>query len=199
MFRPAPFISKLLGQGDLSGLMDKMEEVRSQNPEKQKELMKKLEEGGKFTIRDWKEQLGNVMGMGPLSKIAGMIPGMSQMFSGGEGDEAASGKMKRMMYICDSMTREELDSDGSLFYKPVGGASSAKGKGKEKGKEEGKKSSAVAKRDDNGEGSSKDKDKDKKKGKAKPVKVRMTARARRVARGSGTSVREVEEFLVQYR
>lgn len=187
IFRPGPFISKLLGQGDLTGLMDKMEEVRSQNSERQKELMKKLEEGGKFTIRDWKEQLGNIMGMGPLSKLAGMIPGMGQIFgAGGEGDEAANVKMKRMMYICDSMTREELDSDGSLFYKPVGCQSKVKDAAKKQ----------VLKKDEDGVGPSNNKQKQTQK---KQVKVRMTARARRVARGSGTSVREVEEFLVQYR
>ncbi|CAO1636167.1 unnamed protein product [Sympodiomycopsis kandeliae] len=190
IFRPAPFISKLLGQGDLTGLMDKMEEVRGSNPERQEELMKKLESGGKFTIRDWKEQLGNVMGMGPLSKIAGMIPGMGAMFSGGEGgnnDEAASSKMKRMMYICDSMTREELDSDGSLFYTVKG--KSPKDKSKSGGAVDDKQIASTSKP------TSSDKPKQPK----KKVKVRMTARARRVARGSGTSVREVEEFLMQYR
>ncbi|PWN28226.1 SRP54-domain-containing protein [Jaminaea rosea] len=198
VFRPGPFISKLLGQGDLTGLMEKMEEVRNQNPERQKELMKKLEEGGKFTVRDWKEQLGNIMGMGPLSKLAGMIPGMGQMFGqGGEGDEAASSKMKRMMYICDSMTKEELDSDGSLFYTPVGGKKKPKSKSedaKKKGSSsKASTSQAVAKKGEEGGESAKAK------GKKKQVKVRMTARARRVARGSGTSVREVEKFLMQYR
>lgn len=186
VFRPGPFISKLLGQGDLTGLMDKMEEVRNQNPERQQELMKKLEEGGKFTLRDWKEQLGNIMGMGPLSKLAGMIPGMGQMLGGGEGDEAASVKMKKMMFICDSMTKEELDSDGSLFYKPIGGPAKPKDASKKQ----------TVKKDADEAGPSKDKQKQQPK---KQVKVRMTARARRVARGSGTSVREVEEFLMQYR
>jgi len=61
--------------------------------------------------------------------------------------------MKRMIYITDSMTASELDSDGSLFM--------------ESGKD------------------------------GKPVA--LTWRVTRVARGSGTSVREVEELLCQYR
>lgn len=61
--------------------------------------------------------------------------------------------MKRMIYITDSMTASELDSDGSLFM--------------EMGKD------------------------------GKPVA--LTWRVTRVARGSGTSVREVEELLCQYR
>jgi hypothetical protein len=61
--------------------------------------------------------------------------------------------MKRMIYITDSMSSAELDSDGSLFMefakdgKPIG----------------------------------------------------LTWRVSRVARGSGTTVREVEEVLCQYR
>ena len=32
------------------------------NPDRQKDLAKKLEQG-KFSIRDWREQLSNIMGM----------------------------------------------------------------------------------------------------------------------------------------
>jgi signal recognition particle subunit SRP54 len=81
--------------------------------------------------------------MGPLSKVAGMIPGMSQMMGEGS-DEEGNMRMKRMMYIFDSMTEQELESDGKLFGN-------------------------------------------------------QPTRLTRVARGSGTSVREVEELLSQQR
>lgn len=61
-FSPQPFISKLLGLGDIQGLMEHMQDVVAQNPDKQKEMAKKLEEG-KFSIRDWREQIQNVMSM----------------------------------------------------------------------------------------------------------------------------------------
>jgi signal recognition particle GTPase len=61
-FSPQPFISKLLGLGDVQGLMEHMQDLASQNPDKQKEMAKKLEEG-KLSIRDWKEQISNVMNM----------------------------------------------------------------------------------------------------------------------------------------
>ena len=41
-FRAQPFISKMLGMGDMAGLMDKVQEVALANPEKQKEMMKKI-------------------------------------------------------------------------------------------------------------------------------------------------------------
>ena len=61
-FAPQPFISKLLGLGDVQGLMEHMQDIATQNPDKQKEMAKKLEEG-KLSIRDWREQIQNVMNM----------------------------------------------------------------------------------------------------------------------------------------
>lgn len=42
--------------------MEHMHEMAAANPEKQKEMAKKLEEG-KLSIRDWREQIQNVMNM----------------------------------------------------------------------------------------------------------------------------------------
>ncbi|KAH9050667.1 signal recognition particle protein [Lactarius hengduanensis] len=150
-FAPQPFISKLLGLGDVQGLMEHMQDLATQNPDRQKEMAKKLEEG-KLSIRDWREQIQNVMNLGPLSKITSMIPGLPQDLLQGSDEEGAL-RMKRMIYITDSMSSTELDSDGSLFM--------------EFGKD------------------------------GKPVG--LTWRVSRVARGSGTTVREVEELLCQYR
>ncbi|KAI0322206.1 signal recognition particle protein [Amylostereum chailletii] len=150
-FSPQPFISKLLGLGDVQGLMEHMQDLATQNPDRQKEMAKKLEEG-RLSIRDWREQIQNVMNLGPISKIASMIPGLPQDLMQGSDEEGAL-RMKRMIYITDSMTSGELDSDGSLFM--------------DFGKD------------------------------GKPTN--LTWRVTRVARGSGTSVREVEELLCQYR
>lgn len=48
--------------GDMQGLMEHMQDLAQANPDKQKEMAKKLEEG-KLSIRDWKEQIQNVMNM----------------------------------------------------------------------------------------------------------------------------------------
>ena len=135
-FAPQPFVRKLLGMGDIEGLVEHVQAMKFD----QKDTMKHITEGV-FTVRDLRDQLTNIMKMGPLSKMANMIPGLGQMM-GGMDDEEGSLKLKRMIYICDSMTNKELDSDGKCFV-------------------------------------------------AQPE--RMT----RIARGSGTSVREVEELLSQ--
>ncbi|KAF8320051.1 signal recognition particle protein [Clavulina sp. PMI_390] len=149
-FSPEPFISKLLGMGDLQGLMEHMQSVAMANPERQKDMVKNLEEG-KLSIRDWREQIQNVMGMGSISKIASMIPGVPPELFGAGGEEDVSRRMKRMMIITDSMTAAELDSDGMIFLDMEG---------------------------------------------KEPVGVNW--RITRVAKGSGSSVREVEELLCQY-
>ncbi|KAF1981740.1 signal recognition particle protein [Aulographum hederae CBS 113979] len=135
-FQPNSFISKLLGMGDMQGLVDHVQSLKLD----QKDTMKHIAEGV-FTVRDLRDQLSNIMKMGPLSKMAGMIPGLGNMM-GGMDDETGAMKLKRMIYICDSMTEKELDSDGKCF-------------------------------------------------------IQQPERMTRIARGSGTSVREVEELLTQ--
>lgn len=61
-FSPQPFISQLLGMGDIQGLMEHMSDVARQNPNRQKEMTKAFEEG-RLSIRDWREQMGNIMSM----------------------------------------------------------------------------------------------------------------------------------------
>lgn len=137
-FAPQPFISKLLGMGDMAGLLEHVQALKLD----QKDTIKHLAEGV-FTVRDLRDQLSNIMKMGPLSKMAGMIPGLAAM-TGGLDDAEGSAKLRRMICVCDSMTTAELDSDGRLF-------------------------------------------------------VNQPSRMVRVARGSGTSVREVEDLLTQHR
>lgn len=61
-FSPQPFISKMLGMGDMQGLLEQAQEVAMANPERQENFMKKLEKG-EFTIRDLKDQLQTIMNM----------------------------------------------------------------------------------------------------------------------------------------
>ncbi|KAL5462052.1 hypothetical protein PMIN06_001873 [Paraphaeosphaeria minitans] len=137
-FSPEPFVSKLLGMGDIGGLVEHVQSLKLD----QKDTMKHITQGI-FTIKDLRDQLSNIMKMGPLSKMAGMIPGLSGMMNGMD-DEEGSLKLKRMIYICDSMNEKELESDGKMF-------------------------------------------------------IDQPERMTRIARGSGTSVREIEELLTQHK
>lgn len=64
-FRVQPFVKKLLGLGDIEGLMDKVQELKLEDNE---ELIKRLQHG-QFTLRDMYEQFQNIMKMGPVGQI----------------------------------------------------------------------------------------------------------------------------------
>ena len=53
--------------------MEHMQDIATQNPDKQKEMAKKLEEG-KLSIRDWREQISNVMNMSVLIHPGASLP-----------------------------------------------------------------------------------------------------------------------------
>jgi len=64
-FKTKPFISKLLGMGDIEGLIDKVNEL---NLDDNEELLEKIKHG-QFTLRDMYEQFQNIMKMGPFSQL----------------------------------------------------------------------------------------------------------------------------------
>ncbi|XP_065161249.1 signal recognition particle subunit SRP54 [Atheta coriaria] len=117
-FKTKPFVSKLLGMGDIEGLIDKVNELKLEDNE---ELLEKIKHG-QFTMRDMYEQFQNIMKMGPFSQIMGMIPGFSQDFMTKGSEQESVARLKRLMTIMDSMCDNELDNrDGAkLFSKQAG-------------------------------------------------------------------------------
>lgn len=61
-FAPRPFISRMLGQGDLQGLLERVNDVSAQDPKKQQDMLNKMEKGV-FSIRDMREQMNTVLSM----------------------------------------------------------------------------------------------------------------------------------------
>jgi len=112
-FKVKPFVSKLLGMGDIEGLIDKVNELKLDDNE---ELIEKLKHG-QFTLRDMKEQFQNIMKMGPFSQIMGMIPGFSQDFMTKGNEQESMARLKKLMTIMDSMNEQELDNrEGAKFF-----------------------------------------------------------------------------------
>jgi len=70
-------------------------------------LTAKMEKGN-FTLDDFMAQMGQVNKLGPMSKVMGMIPGMSDMAKQANmGDGQVEQQMGRMKAIYNSMTRKE--------------------------------------------------------------------------------------------
>jgi signal recognition particle subunit SRP54 len=102
-FHPERLVSRLLGMGDVLSLVEKAEQVVS--PEEATRLERKIR-GNDFTLQDMRDQLKTVMRMGPLDRLAEMIPGMSQMF-GQMSTQVDPKALSQTMAIIDSMTRRE--------------------------------------------------------------------------------------------
>jgi signal recognition particle subunit SRP54 len=104
-FRPEGMAQRILGMGDIVGLVQTAMEKFDQ--EETAKLQAKMEKGT-FTLEDFMAQMGQVKKLGPMGKVMGMIPGMGDMMKQvkmNEGDiEASLGRM-RAMY--DSMTVKE--------------------------------------------------------------------------------------------
>lgn len=105
-FKTESFISKLLGMGDIKGLMENIQDLGLDN---NKELMGKLEKG-KFTLRDMYDQFQNVSKLGPLSQIMNMIPGLGGLMNKDMEGESKN-KFKKLTVMMDSMSDLELDHD----------------------------------------------------------------------------------------
>ena len=106
-FDPSGFISRLLGMGDIKSLLERAEEsLKGKDAEKTaRRLM-----SGKFNLNDMYDQMDMLSGMGPLSKVAEMLPfGQSDKLKDVDMDETQN-KLKRFRVIMDSMTEEEREN-----------------------------------------------------------------------------------------
>ncbi|MFH1500371.1 MAG: signal recognition particle receptor subunit alpha, partial [archaeon] len=125
-FNPVAFISRILGMGDLEGLLEK---VRSVVDEKQQAKMQKRLEEGKFTMLDLYEQLKSMENIGSLSKVAGLIPGFGKSKIPEELLGKEEGKLKKWKHAIDSMTPEEIENPELLEKQTSRIARIAKGSG----------------------------------------------------------------------
>jgi signal recognition particle subunit SRP54 len=104
-FRPEGMASRILGMGDIIGLVT--EAQQKFDVEETARLQAKMEKG-EFTLDDFMSQMGQINKLGPIGKVMGMIPGMSDLtkqVNMTDGD--VENQMVHMRAIYDSMTREE--------------------------------------------------------------------------------------------
>ena len=113
------FVKRLLGMGDLAFLVEELETNRaSQDAEAAMEAAVKH---GKMTFRVLRLQLAFMKDLGSVSYLLEMIPGFAQAVGGRnkQTDLFVEGNVKKLLVVIDSMRKEELDSDGSLWKDAV--------------------------------------------------------------------------------
>ncbi len=101
-FEPPRFVSRLLGMGDVLGLIEKAEQAVS--AEHAEAIERTLREGD-FTLEDFREQLRLLRRMGPLDQIMGLLPGMSAVK--GRPEVPDERQLARVEAIINAMTPKE--------------------------------------------------------------------------------------------
>jgi signal recognition particle subunit SRP54 len=113
-FDPSSFVSRLLGMGDLKSLLEK---TRTLVDEKEQEKFQERVKEGKFSLVDFCDQLKNLQKMGPLDKVAELIPGLGNLPMSKKLPDmfnVQEEKMKRWRFAIDSMTKDERDNPDLL-------------------------------------------------------------------------------------
>lgn len=103
-YDPGRLTSRILGMGDMIGLIEKAEAAfDAQSAQQQAERLMK----GQFTFEDWLEQMKQMKKMGPLGQVMDMLPGqMGQAARQADPNEVEK-QISRSEAIINSMTIQE--------------------------------------------------------------------------------------------
>ncbi|MDJ0512352.1 MAG: signal recognition particle protein [Methyloceanibacter sp.] len=103
-FYPDRIAGRILGMGDVVGLVEKaMETVEADKAQKMAERMKK----GAFDLNDLSEQLGQMQKLGGMGGVLSMLPGIGKAKKQIEAANLDDSLLKRQQAIISSMTKAE--------------------------------------------------------------------------------------------
>jgi signal recognition particle subunit SRP54 len=103
-FHPERVAGRILGMGDVVGLVEKASEVIDQ--EEAEKLARKMAKGT-FDLQDFANQLKQITKMGSLSSIVGMLPGAGKLKAQLSDDKIDTKMIGRQTAIISSMTPKE--------------------------------------------------------------------------------------------
>jgi signal recognition particle subunit SRP54 len=101
-FDPARMVARLLGMGDVLGLIARAEETLDR--EQAEAFARKLRRA-EFTLEDYRDQIRQLSKLGPLDQVLSMLPGAGALK--GADVERGEQEMRRTVAIIDSMTPRE--------------------------------------------------------------------------------------------
>ncbi len=123
-FRPDGMASRVLGMGDVVGLMKDFQEVVDEKDAAEK-AMKMLE--GQFSLDDFLEQVRMIQKMGSVKDLIAKLPGMGDMLPAGV--EVDDKELVRIEAMIQSFTRFERRDPYALIREPARATRIAKGSG----------------------------------------------------------------------
>ena len=104
VFHPDRLASRILGMGDVLGLIEKAQEAF--DVEQVKALEQKLRREA-FTLDDFRQQLRQLKKMGSMEQLLGMIPGLGSKMKAMKDLKPDDGELKKVEAIISSMTPGE--------------------------------------------------------------------------------------------
>jgi len=107
IFDPSRMASRILGMGDVIGLIERAEEAFDEEGA-QVQAQRLL--SGEFTLEDFSKQISQVLKMGPIGKIMGMLPGEFGKISQSIDPQQAEKKVRASQAIIYSMTPAEREN-----------------------------------------------------------------------------------------
>jgi signal recognition particle subunit SRP54 len=103
-FRAEGMAQRIIGQGDLMSIIEKVQRVGAQISEEERIKQQQKLAKGSFNLDDFRKQFDMLQQMGGMKDMIGAMPGFSEMIPEGEDPEEALGRIQGMI---DSMTKEE--------------------------------------------------------------------------------------------
>jgi signal recognition particle subunit SRP54 len=103
-FHPDRMAQRILGMGDVLSLI---EHAKDRIDEKEAEVMAKRLAKNQFTLEDMRKQFQQVQKMGSMSKIMGMLPGVTKEMKDQMASAATDKRVKHLEAIINSMTASE--------------------------------------------------------------------------------------------
>jgi signal recognition particle subunit SRP54 len=103
-FHPDRMAQRILGMGDVLSLI---EHAKDKLDEKEAEVMAKRLAKNQFTLEDMRKQFQQVQKMGSMSKIMGMLPGVTKEMKDQMASAATDKRVKHLEAIINSMTAAE--------------------------------------------------------------------------------------------
>ena len=103
-FEPERIAGRILGMGDIVALVEKARETFEAE---QAERMAKRFAKGLFNMNDLKAQLDQMLKMGGMQGVMGMLPGMGKMAKAAEQAGFDDKMLRRQIAIINSMTKKE--------------------------------------------------------------------------------------------
>jgi signal recognition particle subunit SRP54 len=101
-FHPERMASRILGMGDILGLVE--EAQRGVDQEKAQELVKKMKSGKGFDLNDFKEQIGQMRKMGGMGALLDKLPAQFGALAQQAGGQVEDKAVRRIEGIINSMT-----------------------------------------------------------------------------------------------